>query len=121
VIRITRLVLLSCLASCGGDLYASCDTTEDCDDVVPDDAEGECLEVSTENVCTWSCTVDDDCGSDEDYPRLCAPLESQEGMWCFPSCEDEDVEDPDHPCPDGYTCRSTGGGSDNRKFCAPGE
>jgi hypothetical protein len=120
LIRISCFVLLCGLASCGNDLYASCDTSEDCADLT-DAAEGECLEVSSEHVCTWTCTVDADCESDEDYRRVCAPLESNEGTWCFPSCEDADVEDPDHPCPDGYTCRSTGGGSENQKFCAPGE
>ena len=45
-------------------------------------------------------------------------------MMCFISCENDDVEgDADAFCqgyhPD-FICRSTGGGSANRKVCVPG-
>jgi hypothetical protein len=120
-IRTISVVFLSWLASCGGpDLYASCDTSEDCTDL-SETAEGVCLQFSDEEICTWTCATDADCESDEDYPRVCAPFQEGLDTWCFPSCEDADVSDPEKPCPEGYTCRSTGGGAENRKFCAPGE
>jgi hypothetical protein len=45
---------------------------------------------------------------------VCASFESTEGLHCFPSCESGE----DH-CPGGMSCRSSGGGSDNRKVCFP--
>jgi hypothetical protein len=33
----------------------------------------------------------------------------------------EPTEDDEDGCPDGTSCRSTGGGSDNRKVCFPSD
>ena len=107
------------VVGCGGDqLYASCETVDDCE-VHSDDTEAACLGASDGGVCTWSCATDVDCAADDDLARVCAPYESQEGTWCFPSCEDEDVGDSSAPCPDGFTCRSSGGGDENQKVCFP--
>jgi hypothetical protein len=114
------LALALALAGCGGELYASCEVADDCA-VQGDDVEATCLAAGDEGVCTWSCDTDADCAADDGWARVCAPFESTEGSWCFPSCEDEDVQDPDAPCPEGYTCRSTGGGDENRKVCFPSE
>ena len=107
--------LLLCVAGCGGaDFYAPCDAAEDC--AVPDDAEAECLDEGDQGFCTWACGDDGDCADavDTDYDFVCAPWESEAGMHCFPSCEGDE-----EACPPGYGCRSTGGGSENRKVCFP--
>jgi hypothetical protein len=113
----TALWLALALAGCGGDaLYESCETADDCE-VPSDEHDAACLGSGEGGVCTWSCTDDADCDADDDLERVCAPFESEEGTWCFPSCEDE--EDEEGACPEGMTCRSTGGGDDNRKVCFP--
>lgn len=102
------------LGSCGhGPDYAACDQPEDC--IVPEGQTAECLDGSGAGFCTWSCTVDDDCAVD-DVARLCASFESEEGQHCFPACAG-DAE----TCPDGLSCRSTGGGSDNERVCYPND
>jgi hypothetical protein len=49
-------------------------------------------------------------------------------MFCFLSCEDEDLADVGYDDGNAYcgyyahsafSCRSTGGGSENRKVCVP--
>lgn len=93
------------------DLYAACDEARDCS--VPDDAEPACLDKSDEGLCTWECSVDADCATDE-LDLVCASFESDEGLFCFPSCEHDEAD-----CPPRMGCRSTGGGSSNRKVCFP--
>jgi hypothetical protein len=113
-----RLGMLSVLVGCGGDpLYAPCDGPADCP--APEGVESECLAKSGDGFCTWECTVDEDCVFDEDdWGRVCASFESEEGTHCFPSCREAEGDDG-AVCPDDFTCRSTGGGSDNRKVCFP--
>jgi hypothetical protein len=108
------------LHGCGGpDFYAACEEADDCSDVVPEEATGECVEKEGGGFCTWSCTADPDCDGDQDddFDFVCAPFESTTGMYCFPACLEGADEGED--CPGGYGCRSTGGGSDNRKICFP--
>jgi len=59
---------------------------------------------------------------------VCGPFESTGELYCFLSCEDEDFEgtnisDSDVYCQTyagaAFHCRSTGGGSANRKVCVP--
>ena len=87
----------------------------------------ECLSERVEGgYCTHLCNTDDDCCAVEgecatDLPQVCAPLESAPSDYCFVTCED--VEDEESYCetyvhPE-FHCRSTGGGSDNRKVCLP--
>ncbi|MEQ1502017.1 MAG: hypothetical protein ABMB14_07285 [Myxococcota bacterium] len=105
------------IVGCGSPIYAPCDAAADCP--APDGVEAECLDGAEGGFCTWSCTVDEDCVFDQgDWPLVCAPFESEGGDHCFPSCEGADEDAPD-ACPPGFGCRSTGGGSDNRKICYP--
>jgi hypothetical protein len=95
--------------------------------------EAVCLDRVEGGYCTHECTQDSDCCAAEgecarSYAEVCAPLESMPGMHCFLSCEDEDwratvAADGEAYC-QAYAgaffhCRSTGGGSDNRKVCLP--
>lgn len=121
------LVCLWSLVSCGGpEVYRPCASVADCVDPVPEDTEGVCLEKSQEGFCTWTCTHDDDCDDGEHpHPLVCAGFEDEAGSFCFPSCDDGDSddegggEDGEGACPAGFVCRSTGGGSANRKICFP--
>ncbi|MBW2527949.1 MAG: hypothetical protein JRI23_27460 [Deltaproteobacteria bacterium] len=90
----------------------------------------ECLDRVEDGYCTHQCTSDDDCCAVEgecapDALEVCGPFESTGLNLCFLSCEDEDVGsgDPTEYCesfhPD-FICRSTGGGSSNKKVCVPG-
>lgn len=107
------------LTGCGGDgLYNSCESADDCE-APSDTADAACLSGSDGGVCTWSCSTDLDCATDDDLDRVCAPFESEEGAFCFPSCEGEGEGDSSASCPDGFTCRSTGGGDENQQVCFP--
>jgi hypothetical protein len=108
-------VTLVLFLACSIPDYAPCEQAEDCVDLVPQDAEGVCLDKSGEGFCTWSCEADEDCEAPDGRSRVCASFESSEGMHCFPSCEDTG----EAACPEGFSCRSTGGGDDNRKVCFP--
>jgi hypothetical protein len=93
-----------------------------------------CLTKYPGGYCTHTCTADADCCAvagecKTGFKQLCAPLENQPQQYCFLSCEAADiaaapnqgVTDPNAYCArffySGATCRSTGGGSNNRKFC----
>ena len=87
----------------------------------------------TGGYCTHQCTADSDCCAAAgecpySYAEVCAPFESMAGMRCFLSCEDADLKkanatDADVFCHTyasaAFNCRSTGGGSKNRKVCLP--
>jgi hypothetical protein len=122
-----------------------CESAEDCFvDVDHDRLSGdvECLDRVEDGYCTHQCTADEDCCAepgvcDDAIAHVCAPFESTELMLCFVSCEHSDIEaadfseeegDPDSDLGSAYCqtkanesfiCRSTGGGSDNRKVCVP--
>ena len=92
-----------------------------------------CLDKVTGGYCTHECTKDSDCcaaaGECPDaHSEVCAPFESTPEKYCFLSCEDADVDattlaDADQYCKtyagSTFGCRSTGGGSQNRKICMP--
>jgi len=83
--------------------------------------------------CTHACTQDPDCCAvlgecPDGLPQVCAPFESTGDMDCFLSCEADDIakagfSDPNVFCQSkanaAFICRSTGGGSQNRKVCVP--
>jgi hypothetical protein len=95
--------------------------------------EAECLDRVEGGYCTHHCTEDSDCCAvpgecPGDRNQVCGPFESTGEMYCFLSCEDEDLEaakvtDADAYCQTyvsaAFHCRSTGGGSQNRKVCVP--
>jgi hypothetical protein len=90
----------------------------------------ECLTKVPGGYCTHLCEVDTDCCATEGecvagYPQVCAPFENQPDKRCFLTCEDSELDglDANEYCrryahPD-FGCRSTGGGSENRKVCVP--
>jgi hypothetical protein len=140
------LVLGLCqLAACGGDSNdgagptttgQSCTSAERCYPNVP---AGEllgdpvCLDRIEGGYCTHHCTQDSDCCAvagecDGAHAEVCGPFESTGEMYCFLSCEDGDLSsvgigDADVYCQTyagaAFHCRSTGGGSNNRKVCTP--
>lgn len=113
-----RSLPLLALLACGRPaLYEPCSEAEHC--YVPDGVEAECVDADgSEGFCSWSCDEDDDCTEPANEPGLvCASFESTEGKHCFPGCED--VPEGKEPCPRGFECASTGGGSENRKVCKP--
>lgn len=116
----------------------ACEVAEDCyPDVDHAELAGEvrCLERVRDGYCTHLCEGDEDCCAVEgecktDLPQVCSPFESANEMMCFLSCEPSDVQAAnaddeqaycqEYASPD-FMCRSSGGGSDNRKICVPGD
>jgi hypothetical protein len=118
---------------------AACEDVSDCfPEVVEGELQGDaiCLARVRDGYCTHTCTADEDCCAatgecKTDLKQVCSPFESTGDMMCFLSCEDEDVAaapdvaDEQEYCqreasPD-FICRSSGGGSANRKICVPGD
>lgn len=119
---------------------AICDVPEDCyPDVDPTMLSGEvrCLTRVRAGYCTHLCEVDTDCCAAEgecrtNLSQVCSPFESTGERLCFLSCESSALpvvegrpEDDQVYCqreagPD-FICRSSGGGSANRKVCVPGD
>lgn len=117
---------------------AACEVADDC---YPDVAEGElkgdavCVTRVRDGYCTHTCQADADCCAadgecDSGLVEVCSPFESMDGMHCFVSCESEDVSaagatDAEEYCQKkasaDFICRSSGGGSNNRKICVPGD
>ena len=116
----TRLarILLSAAAvagavACGnGGLYAACAADAEC--TAPSGSDPACVQADATSFCTWTCADDDMCES-SDATLLCASFEENPDLYCFPSCNEADDS-----CPDGFTCRSTGGGTNQRRVCYPG-
>jgi hypothetical protein len=100
----------------------------------------KCLDRVTGGYCTHLCTSDADCCATPGecktgFKEVCAPFESTGLNMCFLSCETADL----HALPEAgadataaddnaycaayagseFSCRSTGGGKNNRKICAP--
>jgi hypothetical protein len=85
--------------------------------------------------CSHTCTMESDCCAiSGECPggikQVCAPLQASAQTYCFVSCEAADItpsgdggSDPNAFCKTAasstFTCRSTGGGVNNRKFCGP--
>lgn len=124
------------IQACGGDEEQAGQACEVADDCYPDldvaDLKGEvqCLDKVAGGYCTHLCTTDADCCAvtgecKGGHPQVCAPFESTGLMMCFLSCEKDALggEDEATFCQsfanDGFGCRSTGGGSENRKVCTP--
>ena len=96
--------------------------------------EVECLSAVPGGYCTHRCATDTDCcAAPSECPQalgeVCAPFESTGLMQCFLTCENTEVTasgfmDSDAFCQRytnaAFICRSSGGGSKNRKVCVPG-
>jgi hypothetical protein len=94
-----------------------------------------CLDRVRAGYCTHECGADADCCAVDgecmsEFPEVCSPFESTGQMMCFLSCEAEHVDASGAPdeqsyCHDqvsyDFMCRSSGGGSNNRKVCVPGD
>ena len=127
----------------------ACVTVDDCFpglDQTSLAGEVECLDRVENGYCTHQCETNDDCCSvegecEDGVKQVCAPFESTGLMLCFLSCEEDDLP-PEYQEDalggaagmeiDGatafckarghaeFTCRSTGGGTDNKKVCVAG-
>ena len=112
-------------------LGTTCESAAECyPDVNPDEIIGQvvCLDSVAGGYCTHHCGEDTDCcaaagecPNAAEHPVLCAPFESMSGKYCFLSCEG--VEDEETYCAtyahEDFVCRSTGGGTENKKVCVP--
>lgn len=94
-----------------------------------------CLTQLQGGYCTHTCSTDADCCAvpgecPEHFKEVCASFESSGQNYCFLSCDTADLATDDGGTTDPntfcqrwanttFTCRSTGGGSQNRKFCGP--
>jgi len=95
-----------------------------------------CLTQLQNGYCTHTCQSDADCCAVpgeclSGFKQVCASFESSGQMYCFLGCASSDITaapdagttDPTTFCQRWanatFTCRSTGGGSNNRKFCGP--
>ena len=134
---------LAQLVACGGDDAPSptstgqaCSAVEQCYPEVEGGAlrgEAVCLDRVEGGYCTHLCAADSDCCAVAgecagNHAEVCAPFESTGEQYCFLSCEDDDyagtsISDADVYCSTylgpAFHCRSTGGGSKNRKVCMP--
>lgn len=121
-----------------------CETVDDCyPDLDTSQLSGEvqCLDRVQDGYCTHLCQTDDDCCAvdgecEADLNHVCSPFESTGQLVCFISCEPEDLTPPPDANPDdpvdeqefcqrvaspAFICRSSGGGSINRKVCVPAD
>ena len=144
--RVPFLLALACaLASaCGGsngdtgptETGQACRVAADCYpgvDVASIQGEVSCLDRVPNGYCTHACVTDSDCCAATGecpfgYPEVCSPFESSGETSCFLSCERADLEragltDSTVFCQKyanaSFICRSSGGGSANRKVCVP--
>lgn len=115
---------------------AICEASDEC---YPDVAEGDlvgdalCLTDVRGGYCTHTCTEDADCCAADgecrtDLAQVCSPFQSTGETMCFLSCEADDIPDDrdgQEYCQEeasrDFICRSSGGGSSNRKICVPGD
>ncbi len=92
-----------------------------------------CLTQVQNGYCTHTCQSDTDCCAVPGecltaYPQVCSPYTSTSDKYCFLSCEDSDVQAAGYTdatlfchtfANAAFTCKSSGGGSQNRKICMP--
>ncbi len=95
-----------------------------------------CLAQLQNGYCTHTCQTDADCCAvpgecQAGMTEVCASFESSGQLYCFVGCDSSVIaNDPSAGTADPatfcqrwvnptFTCRSTGGGSSNRKFCGP--
>jgi len=134
--RILTSTLIATLAltvvACGDDheeTGSACTSASQCyPGIDPATIAGEivCMDRVPGGYCTHHCVTDADCCAVTNecrtgFPEVCAPFESTGELFCFLSCEG--VADEGTYCQananQAFGCRSTGGGSANRKVCVP--
>jgi hypothetical protein len=142
-VPVSLAVVWTLLSACGSNDEArptnagqACQVAGDCYPALdPTTLEGDpvCLTRVPNGYCTHQCTRDLDCCAvtgecPDGFPEVCAPFESGGEMNCFLSCEAADVtragfSDSNAFCQAtanaAFSCRSSGGGSNNRKVCVP--
>jgi hypothetical protein len=137
-------VAMACSGSSGGlgpaySTGASCSQPSEC--YAPIDGAAvhgqvTCLAQLQSGYCTHTCQSDADCCAVpgeclSGFRQVCASFESTGRTYCFLGCDPTDIASgPEAPITDptaycqqwgnaAFTCRSTGGGHANRKFCGP--
>lgn len=135
-VALSLVVSAAAVQACGGDdehAGQSCEAPADCyPEIDPADLKGDvqCLDKVTGGYCTHLCETDADCCAVDGecltgHPQVCAPFESTGLKMCFLSCETQVIGDLEETAycekfaSDAFGCRSTGGGSENRKVCVP--
>jgi hypothetical protein len=126
------MLAMGCDDDDDGDLGVggACSSATECYLGLDEEVMGEavCLDRVERGYCTHECDSDADCCAVEgECPngkeQVCGPFESTGLRLCFLSCEGQD--DGDAFCGEfahvGFICRSTGGGSENRKVCVPND
>lgn len=111
-----------------------CEVADDCYPDVTGELSGDalCLDRVRGGYCTHECAEDTDCCAAEgecetDLRQVCSPFESTDTRMCFLSCEGDDLGGLDEQtfcqreASRDFICRSSGGGSENRKICVPGD
>ncbi len=128
---------IACGPGGGGEFASSpCEGPADCyPDVDHAQLRGDvvCIDKVEYGYCTHNCQTDADCCAvpgecRTNIQQVCSPFENMSQKRCFLSCEAADLPgdykgEADRFCSDymfaGWTCASSGGGSENRKICKP--
>jgi hypothetical protein len=135
-LALSFVALAALVQACGGpgeQAGQSCAAPAECyPEVDPADLQGEvlCLDKVAGGYCTHLCVTDADCCAvpgecQSGHPQVCSPFESTGQMMCFLSCEATVIGDYTEAtyCQDfanaAFGCRSSGGGTENRKVCVP--
>lgn len=128
------LLPLACDDDADENTGSACGKAEDCFPKLEEPLKGTavCLDRVPGGYCTHTCETDADCCAAKGecrtgFPQVCSPFESTGAKYCFLSCEASIVaptgEDDATYCHenanDAFNCRSSGGGSANRKVCVP--
>jgi len=124
----------------GDNAGSSCTSASQCYPNVARDAglifkggDPECMTKVAGGYCTHKCTVDSDCCAIQGecltgHPQVCSPYENTNEKYCLLSCDEAEVSaagstDANAYCGSwastSFGCRSSGGGSENRKVCMP--
>jgi hypothetical protein len=141
IVPILAVLTVGVVAGCGSkneQAGTPCSVPDDCYPDVQDKTKimGQvvCLTQYPNGYCTHRCTVDTDCCAVSGecrtgFKQVCSSFENQPDLYCLVSCADADIAaspnegttDPTAYCQkfagSTLTCRSSGGGSLNRKFC----
>lgn len=133
---VSFVALVTLVQACGGpgeQAGQPCAAPSECyPDIDQADLQGEvlCLDKVAGGYCTHLCETDADCCAVDGecktgHPQVCSPFESTGQKMCFLSCEKDVIGDQEETayCVEfanaAFGCRSSGGGTENRKVCVP--